>query len=130
MELKFIIKNRERTIREYFSMWVTKDFSRLEEIISANCIVQESSGPCYLSLTEMSQWIEKKIEQQDVLSWQIKEIWPSIDDTFFVVWNYTAVEKQAINFDGISLIHFDRIGCIDTVKNFQSKSEHSFPYHI
>lgn len=130
MELKYLVGIREKIIREYFSMWVTKDFTRLNELFSADCVLQESNGPCYLSLAEINQWIERKIDEQNVLSWKVKEVWPSIDDTFFVVWNLTAIQGSTTNFDGVSIIHFNEVGMIDSVKNYQSKSEHCFPYHI
>lgn len=130
VDLRLLVEVREKIIREYFSMWVTKDFSRLTKIFSSNCVFQESYGPCYLSLVEMNQWIEQKLNEQNVLSWKIKEVWPSIDETFFVIWNFTAIEKTTINFDGVSVIHFDKTGLIDSIKNYRSKSEHCFPYHI
>ena len=108
----------------------TKDFGRLDEIFSSNCVFQESYGPCYLSLLEINKWIEKKLSEQNVLSWKIKEVWPSVNDTFFVVWNFTAIEENTINFDGVSVIHFDGIGLIDEIRNYRSTSEHCFPYHV
>jgi len=130
VNFKLLVEVREKTIREYFSMWVNRDFSKLNEIFSPNCVFQESYGPCYLSLLEINEWIKHKLNEQNVLSWNVKEIWPSVDDTFFVIWNYTAIEKNTINSDGVSVIHFDKAGLIDQVKNYRSKSEHYFPYHI
>jgi len=124
-----IIETREKTIQTYFDMWIIRDFDRLDQIFSPDCKYQESYGPCYLSLVEIEEWIQDQLAVQKVLKWDIKEMWPSLDNDFIVTWNFTAEEKNVTNFDGVSIVHFNRSGLIDNVREYQSKSEHEYPYH-
>lgn len=58
------------------------------------------------------------------------EIREKIIREYFVILKFTAIEKTPINFDRVSVIHFDKARLIDSIKNYKSKSKHCFPYHI
>lgn len=127
--MESIIERKEIAIHEYFNMWLTNDFEHLEDLMTIDCTYQDSSGKCFLSLAEIEKWIEEKKQKRRILSWDVKKIWPTMDNTFFVLWNFTSVEKTACNFDGISIIQFDRQGMITSIREYKSNSEHEFPYH-
>src|SRR5699024_11678511 len=90
---------------------------------------QEANGSCYISLTEIEQWINSKKNTQTILKLDIKDIWPSIESTFFVIWNVTVRDSCLRNYDGVSMIKFDEDFLICSIKEYQGNSKYDFPYH-
>ncbi|MFI3213415.1 MAG: nuclear transport factor 2 family protein [Eubacteriales bacterium] len=121
-------KKKEQIIKEYFRMWVERDFSKIADIFNENIYYSECYGPEYFHLSEIYLWIEDMLKKQKVLEWTIKQFIHS-EDTTTVEWFFKEQQGEIINgFDGVSLIQFNEDGKISIIKEFESKAEHIAPY--
>ena len=119
---------QERAIRDYFAMWVTRDFSRFDELFSPCCRYEECYGPIYEGTEELHRWIEHMLAIQHVTAWDIHDMVFAADgQSVTVTWTFIAAEKKPCTFDGCSVIHFDGQGRIDSVREFEAEHERCFP---
>lgn len=119
---------KEAVIGAYFNMWIKRDFSAVSSIFAADIYYSECYGPEYNGLQEMNQWIHTMLQKQKVLEWRIKRFLHE-NDTVVVEWFFKEQQDGTIHeFDGVSIIEFQTVGKIVSVKEFQSKSEQITPY--
>ena len=63
-----------------------------------------------------------------VLVWDIREIYQD-GDHLIAEWYFQCVfDGVTDGFDGVSLIRFNPVGKIVSLREYQSKSEHIYPY--
>lgn len=119
---------QERAIQDYFAMWVTRDFSRFDELFSPCCRYEECYGPIYEGTEELHRWIEHMLAIQHVMAWDIHDMVLAADGRrVTVAWTFVATERESYTFDGCSVIHFDEQGRIDSIREFEAKHERCFP---
>ncbi|MDO5024714.1 nuclear transport factor 2 family protein [Slackia piriformis] len=119
---------QEEAIRDYFAMWVTRDFSRFDELFSSRCRYEECYGPIYEGTEELHRWIGHMLAIQHVVAWDIHDMVFAADKrSVTVAWTFVATERESYTFDGCSLIHFDEQGRIDSIREFGAKHERRFP---
>lgn len=128
LDMVAVEEMRKKIIKTYFKMWLKRDFSQLDAIFTSNCYYQECYGPGYHSLSEIKKWTAHQLSVQQVISWDIQQIWCADNDTYFVSWYFSAVQGSRTSFDGISLIRFTTTNKICELREFQSKHDHFFPY--
>lgn len=118
------------TIKKYFEAWITKDESVLPIIFSNKTIYTECYGPQYHGLSQIQRWFADWNLRGTVLQWEIKNVLES-GNTLCVQW-YFRCEYDGVTdgFDGVSWIEFDETGKIVNLREFQSKSEHDYPYGL
>ncbi|MBP2112617.1 nuclear transport factor 2 family protein [Paenibacillus silagei] len=119
---------REQRIRQYFDSWINKDNSILSTIFDPNIVYTESYGPQYRGLGTLLLWFEDWNTRGTVLSWTIKQFIHQGHMTV-VEW-YFKYEYDAVNdaFDGVSIVEFNAENQIVSLKEFQSKIPHYYPY--
>ncbi|KJG11783.1 nuclear transport factor 2 family protein [Photobacterium kishitanii] len=129
--IKVTSSEQELIIKTYFHMWVDRNFSSLDKIFSADIYYSECYGPEYFGLSEIHRWIDDMLEKQQVLAWEIKQfIHEKNTNTVVVEWYFKEQQNLNVNdFNGVSIIKFSADGKISSIKEFESKSEHSAPYH-
>ena len=65
--------NRERIIRLWFEMWLTKKDLGISDIFSNNAIYIESWGPEYHGVQKIALWFKEWNTRGTVLQWDIKQ---------------------------------------------------------
>lgn len=121
-------EEKENLIRKYFSAWINKNPDVLPEIFSEDIVYSECYGPEYNGLIQIMLWFRDWNENGCVLEWRIKSFMHD-GDRLAVEWYFKCVFKgETGGFDGVSLVKFNEKGRICNLKEFQSKSEHVFPY--
>jgi hypothetical protein len=123
------MENRGNVVKQYFQSWISKDINIIEEHFSENVKYVECYGPEYNGKKQVKQWFIDWNKSNTVLKWDIKEI---IEDKKILVaeWYFECeYDRNTSGFDGVSLIEFDENNEIIMVKEFQSKTEHTFPYN-
>ena len=101
---------QERAIQDYFAMWVTRDFSRFDELFSPCCRYEECYGPIYEGTEELHRWIEHMLAIQHVMAWDIHDMVFAADGrSVTVAWTFVATERESYTFDGCSVIHLSLI---------------------
>lgn len=120
-------EHMERSIREYFSCWIENTPAMLEKIFSDDIVYSECYGPEYRGIGQVKQWFEDWNKKGRVLEWTIKSFLHQGDRTA-VEWYFRCDYDGEAGFDGMSLMEFAEDGRICSLKEFQSKAEHEFPY--
>ncbi|WEV52442.1 nuclear transport factor 2 family protein [Bifidobacterium sp. ESL0798] len=127
-------RKRERAVSDYFNMWVTRDFDKLDAYFAPDCVYEESNGHIYENRSQIHRWIEDSMEHQAVSMWKIanfthargREGQPSIT----VFWTFAARKSggESEDFDGVSVIEFNRQNKIKRVREFRAKRRRDYPY--
>jgi hypothetical protein len=119
---------REKRVYDYFNSWITKDHSHLDSIFASDITYIECYGPVYNGIKQIKKWFSDWNKQSTVLEWRIKQFIHE-NHIIAVEWYFKCDCGGKISgFDGVSLIEFDDKNKIKSVKEFQSKSEHIYPY--
>lgn len=118
----------EAAVRRYFQCWLDKDASALPGIFSGDVVYSESYGPEYRGLPQVSQWFSDWNARGTVLRWDTKRVIAS-GNTAVAEWYFECDWCGSTEgFDGVTIADFAPDGKIHSLKEFQSKAEHSFPY--
>lgn len=122
------MKQREETIKAYFRCWLENDPAVLEKVFSEAVVYSECYGPEYRGLGQIKQWFSDWNQRGRVLEWRVKGFLHQENRTA-VEWYFRCdYDGEEGGFDGVSLIDFDENEKIVSLKEFQSKAEHEFPY--
>ena len=116
------------TIENYFSAWLSKDGEVLPMVFADDVIYSECYGPEYRGLNQIQRWFSDWNQRGTVLQWDIKNMIES-GSTLCVEWYFRCEFDGCVDgFDGVSWIEFDEAGKIVSLREFQSKPEHHYPY--
>lgn len=121
--------NRERIIRLWFEMWLTKKDLGISDIFSNNAIYIESWGPEYHGVQKIALWFKEWNTRGTVLQWDIKQFFHK-DNQTIVEWYFKNQMDggQAEAFDGISLIEWTLDNKIAFLKEFGCNENRYDPY--
>ena len=121
-------KSRENLIGKYFNMWMKKEASDFYSIFANEIEYTECYGPVYKGIAQLEKWFADWQTKGRVFSWDIKNFIHQNNFTA-VEWNFSyQYEDDADNFDGVTLVMFNNDEKILSLKEFQSKSQHYYPY--
>lgn len=122
------MNNREVIIKRYFESWIKGDISILDKIFDLNIVYSECYGPEYKGIESLKKWFEDWHNKGRVLIWNIKQFIHK-GNISVVEWYFKCnYDGDISEFDGVSLIEFDKKNCIVNLKEFQSKLPHYYPY--
>ena len=121
--------NRERIIRLWFDMWLTKKDLGISDIFSNNAIYIESWGPEYHGIKKIILWFEEWNTRGTVLQWDIKQFFHK-DNQTIVEWYFKNKmdDGNVEAFDGISLIEWTPADKIALLKEFGCNENRYDPY--
>lgn len=120
--------NIENIVTEYLRSWIKKDISIMRTHFSPYVVYTECYGPVYQNRRQCLQWFREWNLRGTVLKWDIKNSFV-LGQTVIVEWYFECdYEGNIDGFDGISIVEFDDNDQIVSVKEFQSKTEHEYPY--
>jgi hypothetical protein len=112
MEVTMSLNEKEAVIKEYFEMWVLRDFKNIDNIFYSDIYYSECYGPEYQGISEIHQWIDKMLKEQVVFEWFFKH----------------KMQDEISGFDGVSIIEFTENGTINSIKEFASEAIHTTPF--
>ena len=119
---------RKEIIKQYFKSWIDKNINIIEKYFSSDVKYIECYGPEYNGIEQIKQWFYDWNKENCVLQWNIKGF-ISQNNIIVVEWYFECENKlKKYSFDGVSIIEFDQSNKIKLIKEFQSKSDHIFPY--
>lgn len=122
------MNEKEAVIKEYFDMWVLRGFNNIDNIFDCDIYYSECYGPEYQGISEIHQWIDKMLKDQEVLEWTIKQFIHQAN-TVVVEWFFKdKVQNKISGFDGVSIIEFAENGTINSIKEFSSEALHTTPF--
>ena len=118
---------REEIIRKYFKAWIDVDIETVKRTFTDNIIYTECYGPEYHGLSQIENWFVDWHKKGKVLEWTIKRIIEQ-NHTLIVEWYFKCnYDGNVDGFDGVTIADFDDMR-IFRLHEFQSKSEHTYPY--
>lgn len=122
------MEDHETIIRTYFNCWLEQDGTALDEIFAPDINYSECYGPEYRGLETIKRWFSEWNHCGKVLNWDIKQFIHQ-EQRCAVEWYFNCVyDGENGEFDGVSLIEFDEQNRIVSLKEFQSKIPHEYPY--
>lgn len=122
------MKLRESIIRDYFNAWINNNKSILKSIFCENIIYSECYGPEYHGLNQILLWFSEWHKHGKVLKWDIHQFIHS-GNMVVVEWYFKCeYDGKTDNFNGVSIIEFTPDSKIKSLKEYESKSEHIYPY--
>ena len=119
---------KQALIRRYFDAWVRKDASDLDAFFATEATYSECYGPEYRGLGQIKRWFSDWNQVGSVLEWRIKSFVEQ-GDSLAVEWYFQCgYGGEVSGFDGMTLARFDEHGKIASLKEFESRAEHRYPY--
>lgn len=122
-------KQRESKIRQWFSMWLCKQDTGIEELFATNAVYIESWGPEYHGRGKIKLWFDEWNTRGTVERWDIRQYFHRGDQTV-VEWAFRcAMTDGAVqSFDGLSLIRWNEAGQIRFLQEFGCNENRYDPY--
>ena len=112
---------REKIIKNYFKAWLSNNALLLKDIFDSKVIYSESYGPKYSGIENIERWFEDWNKRGTVNVWDIKQFIHEANMTA-VEWYFKCEYDGNIGeFNGVSLIEFNDVNRIVSIKEFQSK---------
>lgn len=119
---------REQIIKKYFKSWLENNCSVTKDIFDLNVTYSECYGPEYHGIDTVTTWFKEWNKRGKVLVWDIKQFIHQGNITV-VEWYFKCrYDGEIEEFDGVSLIEFNGDNYIVSLKEFQSKIPHYYPY--
>lgn len=118
----------EQLVSLYFQSWLCQDETRLLDLFEPGAVYSECYGPEYRGLDQITRWFRDWNKRGRVTRWDILGTIRQ-ENTLAVEWTFGCVyDGEESLFNGVSLIELGESGKIRSLKEFQSKAEHVFPY--
>lgn len=122
-------KQRESKIRQWFSMWLDKQDTGIEELFAPDAVYIESWGPEYHGSGKIKLWFDEWNSRGTVERWDIRQYFHKGDQTV-VEWVFRCVMADGTiqSFDGLSLIRWNEAGQICFLQEFGCNENRYDPY--
>lgn len=122
-------KQRERKIRQWFSMWLCKQDTGIEALFAPDAVYIESWGPEYRGSGKIKLWFDEWNSRGTVERWDIRQYFHKGDQTV-VEWVFrcTMTDGTVQSFDGLSLIRWNKAGQICFLQEFGCNENRYDPY--
>ena len=122
-------RQRENKIRQWFSMWLDRQDTGIEEIFAPDAAYIESWGPEYHGSGKIKLWFEEWNTRGTVERWDIRQYFHRGDQTV-VEWAFRCAMADGTvqSFDGLSLIRWNEAGQICFLQEFGCNENRYDPY--
>ena len=122
-------KQRESKIRQWFSMWLDRQDTGIEELFAPDAVYIESWGPEYYGSGKIKLWFDEWNSRGTVERWNIRQYFHKGDQTV-VEWVFRCVMAGGTiqSFDGLSLIRWNEAGQICFLQEFGCNENRYDPY--
>ena len=122
-------KQRESKIRQWFSMWLDKQDTGIEELFAPDAVYIESWGPEYHGSGKIKLWFDEWNSRGTVERWDIRQYFHKGDQTV-VEWVFrcTMTDGTVQSFEGLSLIRWNKAGQICFLQEFGCNENRYDPY--
>ena len=122
-------KQRESKIRQWFSMWLDRQDTGIEELFAPDAVYIESWGPEYYGSGKIKLWFDEWNSRGTVERWDIRQYFHKGDQTV-VEWVFrcTMTDGTVQSFDGLSLIRWNEVGQICFLQEFGCNENRYDPY--
>lgn len=122
-------RQRETKVRQWFSMWLDKQDTGIEDLFASDSVYIESWGPEYHGNRKIKLWFDEWNTRGTVRCWDIRQYFHKEDQTV-VEWSFRCVMTDGTvqSFDGLSLIRWNEAGQICFLQEFGCNENRYDPY--
>ena len=122
-------KQRESYIRRWFSMWLDRNDTGIEELFAPDAVYIESWGPEYHGSRKIKLWFDEWNTRGTVERWDIRQYFHKRGQTV-VEWTFRCAMTDGTvqSFDGLSLIRWNEAGQICFLQEFVCNGNSYVPY--
>ena len=122
-------KQRESYIRRWFSMWLDRNDTGIEELFAPDAVYIESWGPEYHGSRKIKLWFDEWNTRGTVERWDIRQYFHKRGQTV-VEWTFRCAMTDGTvqSFDGLSLIRWNEAGQICFLQEFGCNENRYDPY--
>ena len=122
-------KQRENKIQQWFSMWLDRQDTGIEDLFAPDAVYIESWGPEYHGSEKIKLWFDEWNTRGTVERWNIRQYFHKGDQTV-VEWSFrcTMTDGTVQSFDGLSLIRWNEAGQICFLQEFGCNENRYDPY--
>ena len=122
-------KQRESYIRRWFSMWLDRNDTGIEELFAPDAVYIESWGPEYHGSRKIKLWFDEWNTRGTVERWDIRQYFHKRGQTV-VEWTFRCAMTNGTvqSFDGLSLIRWNEAGQICFLQEFGCNENRYDPY--
>ena len=122
-------KQRERKIQQWFSMWLDKKDTGIEELFATDAVYIESWGPEYHGNGKIKLWFAEWNTRGTVERWDIRQYFHKGDQTVVeCAFRCVMTDGTVQSFDGLSLIRWNGAGQICFLQEFGCNENRYDPY--
>lgn len=120
---------REEKIRRWFSMWLKKDCTVMEEIFSADAVYIESWGPEYHGIDKIRHWFNEWNTRGAVLKWDVTGFFHKENQTIAQWYFENKMDNDKVEaFEGMTLVQWDKDEKIEFLQEFGCNINRYDPY--
>ena len=122
-------KQQENKIQQWFSMWLDRQDTGIEDLFAPDAVYIESWGPEYHGNGKIKLWFDEWNTRGTVERWNIRQYFHKGDQTV-VEWSFrcTMTDGTVQSFDGLSLIRWNEAGQICFLQEFGCNENRYDPY--
>ena len=124
-----IEKQQENKIQQWFSMWLDRQDTGIEDLFAPDAVYIESWGPEYHGNEKIRLWFDEWNTRGTVERWDIRQYFHKGDQTV-LEWSFrcTMTDGTVQSFDGLSLIRWNAAGQICFLQEFGCNESRYDPY--
>ena len=124
-----IEKQQENKIQQWFSMWLDRQDTGIEDLFAPDAVYIESWGPEYHGNEKIRLWFDEWNTRGTVERWDIRQYFHKGDQTV-LEWSFrcTMTDGTIQSFDGLSLVRWNEAGQICFLQEFGCNENRYDPY--
>ena len=122
-------KQRENKIQQWFSMWLDKQDTGIDNLFAPDAVYIESWGPEYHGSRKIKLWFDEWNTRGTVQRWDIRQYFHK-EDQIVVEWSFRCAMTDGViqSFDGLSLIRWNEADQICFLQEFGCNENRYDPY--
>lgn len=129
MGVRFMMRQREETIKVWFDMWLGDDITPMNAIFTDDVKYTECWGNQYFGKEEIDQWFEDWHKNNRMNVWKVKQFMHTEDKTI-VEWHMEALAMNGTTrwMDGVYVIEWDETERIKALREYGANNRTTRPY--
>lgn len=129
MGVRFMMRQREETIKVWFDMWLGDDITPMNAIFTDDVKYTECWGNQYFGKEEIDQWFEDWHKNNRMNVWKVKQFMHTEDKTI-VEWHMEALAMNGTTrwLEGVYVIEWDENERIKALREYGANSRTIRPY--
>lgn len=129
MGVRFMMRQREETIKVWFDMWLSDDVMPMNALFTEDVVYTECWGNQYFGKEEIGRWFQDWHKNNRMNIWKVNRFMHTEDKTI-VEWHMEALAKNGTTrwMDGVYIVEWDENEQIKSLREYGANSRMIRPY--